>query len=169
MPVKYEQLKSDQRCIYQAFQNLAGNADTPQSMGTYVNERGIDADDDAAVQELARRYGLTDIEMFLGESWNKGTYNLNADAEYVLTVNQQNGIVRDFQSKVGDRIALKGDSLVREIQKKYPHEVGHAIYCKTKKDRPDIDAWLDMQKIYQRPPQFPDEALVVACGRKRSN
>jgi hypothetical protein len=169
MPVTYEKLKADQKCIYQAFENVVGNKDTPSAMGVYVNKKGIDADDDAAVHELAKKYGLTEIEMFLGQSWNQGDYNLDPGGEYVLTINKQSSMIADFVSAAKAEVALKGETAVREIQKKYANEVGHAIYCTTKKGSTAIDKWVDIQKIYKQPPHFPDKTLVVAYGRKRTD
>lgn len=170
MPVTYEQLKNDQKCIYQAFQNVDGNGDAPSAMGKYVNAKGIDADDDQAVYALSVKYGLDQIEMFLGEQWNKGAYNLEKGWEYVLTVNAQKSMISDFKEAVKALIMLKGAASVQAIQKKYPHAVGHAIYCKTKKTDNTIDEWIDIQGIYKQPGNgFPDNVLVVAYGRKRKD
>jgi len=169
MPVTYAQLKKDQKCIYEAFERVQGNTETGAQMGDYVNRRGIDADDDAAVHALAEHYGLQDIEMFLGEDWNKGVYNLEKGYEYVLTVNGQSSMIGDFKDQRQDQTVLKG-SAVKEIQKKYAKEVGHAIYCKTKKGDTGIDEWIDMQKIYKKPGTgFPDKVVVVAYGRRRTD
>ena len=168
-PVAYARLKDDQKCIYQAFEHVYGNTETGAQMGEYVNRQGIDADDDAAVHSLAQRYGLNEIEMFLGEDWNKGNYNLEKGCEYVLTINAQSSMIKDFKDKRKGEVVLKG-SAVKEMQTKYAKEVGHAVYCKTKKINMEIDEWLDFQKIYKKPGTgFPDNVLVVAYGRKRTD
>ena len=167
-PVMYAKLKEDQKCIYQAFEHVSGK-ETGSQLGAYVNDKGVDADDDAAVHLLADRYGLEDIEMFLGEDWNKGNFNLEKGCEYVLTINAQRGMIDDFKGKRGGETVLKG-SAVKELQTKYAKEVGHAIYCKTKKTSMEIDEWVDFQKIYKKPGTgFPDKVVVVAYGRKRKD
>jgi hypothetical protein len=164
-PVTYASLKADQKCIYQAFTQVQGNKDKPEAMGAFVNGKGIDADDDAAVQALAAKYGLTEVEMFLGKDWNDGTVNLEEGWEYVLTINGQDGMIKDFQ-KLKKTIVKGAD--VAALQKKYRNEVGHAVYCKLKKGKHEIETWTDVQKIYKQPGKgFPDKALVVAYGRRR--
>ena len=163
-PKTYEELKQDQTCIYQAFQNVDGNKDTPSQMGAYVNGKGIDADADAAVQVLAAKYGLDSVEMFMGKSWNAGDYNLDQGWEYVLTVNGQASMLNDF--KALNSIVVKGKPVV-DLQVKYGNAVGHAVYCKVKKTDNTVQTWADAQGIYKKPPQFPDQTVVVAYGRKR--
>ena len=44
--------------------------------------------------------------MFLGEDWNKGNYNLEKGWEYVLTINAQSSMIKDFKDKRKGETAL---------------------------------------------------------------
>lgn len=174
MPKTYEQLKADQQCVYQAFGMLAGVKDTPSQMGAYVNGEGFDADDDKAVQALAEKYGLTEIEMFLGASWNSEEYNFSENREYILTINGQRGMIDAFTDL--HQIVVKSKSDVERIQARFPNEVGHAVYGKTEKNAMEFQVWTDVQGIYKQPKRkapnnrdFAAPTLVVAYGRTRSD
>ena len=58
MPITYANLSFNQRCIYQAFEQVTGNNDSGAVMGAYVNGKGLDADDSQAVDVLASKYGF---------------------------------------------------------------------------------------------------------------
>ena len=58
------------------------------------------------MHSLAEHYGLSEIDMFLGEDWNKGNYNLEKGWEYVLTINAQSSMIKDFKDKRKGETAL---------------------------------------------------------------
>ena len=65
MPKKYEELKTNQLCIYHAFSKAEPNVDA-STMADYVNSKNVNADDVLAITLLAQRYHFDTVKICAG-------------------------------------------------------------------------------------------------------
>jgi hypothetical protein len=168
MPKTYAQLKSaSERCIYDAFACAPGIDRTPEQMGAFVNAKGYDADDDAALTLLAAEYGFKRVEAIKGDVFDKlsplnGSYRCDENADIIAAITNHRVAINLFDEwKFGDDPT---GSLLRHKPADvmaHPSLVSaewHAIYGKT--DGHGNVTWTDKQQRYKNGPSRGSIALL---------
>lgn len=156
MPKTYSQLKTDEKCIYQAF--TKAEKDTPQNMGDYVNSQGYDADDEKAVIELAARYGFNQCDMMLGSDYVVGNANFHASTEVICVITREIAILARVPA-VSENMEIRTSP--RDVLRNSDKSVTwHAIYGKVDANMNVI--WHDDQKIFRNGPVAKSAAVYFS-------
>lgn len=114
--VTYESLRDNQRCIYQAFTRAVPGV-SASTMGKKVNEKGVDADDNAALVILSELYGFGAKYAFTGGRYHKNQketeIRFDTGEKIILVITSGNHAANaerefgDFQASPLDILACK--------------------------------------------------------------
>ena len=154
---RYKDLKKDEKCIYQAFTKTIGVNDQPSQMGSYVNGKNIDADDEEAVIELAKRYQYDVVEGVRGADVDSGFYRFDNNAEIIAVITRSTTAKALFDTYIN-----KFDPSGLLTNTRCKSEVWHAVYGRT--DNNHNATWLDDQRIF---PSGPSGSAISVCFIKR--
>lgn len=163
MPKTFEQLKSDEICIYQAFAAHAGI--TPKEVSALVPTDRIELDDGAALVFLARHYGFDKVEVVQAAHYTTGEFNFDNNAEFIVAITRASAVrVKAGQWKLLDQYGIGGLRDARDLltDKSLENESWHAIHGKTGAGL--AVTWTDVQRIYPAGPN--GESLAVCFTRK---
>jgi hypothetical protein len=148
--ITFEQLKDNERCVYQAFSKLSAvkkQGLSGSDLGKIVNGKGYDADDDMAVAILA---DFLKMKAGLGGNgeWFKDEVRFDANTEIIASVNSGNDCKRLFD-KFGNGQYIAGDILYYS-SKNMKNAQGHVIYGETDHRSPKVESqhnliWTDKQ------------------------
>lgn len=159
MPVTYDDLTETQRCIYQSFAQVNGVTDTVRAMAGHVNGLGIDADDDKAVIELAKKYGFTRIEGIKGTDADTEEYRFDTNAE-IIAVITGNSTVRGRFDKYFPMGSGTGDGV--GLLTSVASASWHAVYGRS--GGTGAVVWNDVQRIFRN---GVSGANIAVCFIKR--